>query len=139
MTRNDLFEFMRRHRYAVVSSVAKNGAPESAVVGIAVSRDLDIVFDTVKTSRKYANLIANPAAAVALWTGEKTVQYQGIASELAGADAERYREIYFETFPDGRDRMSWPGITHFVICPAWIRYSDFDARPPVIEEFRFDS
>ena len=137
MTQDVLFEFMRRHRYAVVSSVAKNGAPASAVVGIAVSRELEIIFDTVKTSRKYANLIANPAAAVALWTGEKTAQYEGIASELAGADGDRYREIYFEVFPDGRDRLSWPGITHFVIRPAWIRYSDFDARPPVIEEFKF--
>jgi hypothetical protein len=45
-------------------------------------------------------------------------------------------EIYFETFPDGRERLAWPGITHFVIRPKLIRYSDFDARPTQIEEFK---
>jgi hypothetical protein len=30
--------------------------------------------------------------------------------------------------------MAWPGITWFVVRPTWIRYSDFDQRPPLIEE-----
>ena len=135
MTRAELFDFIRSHRFAVVSSVSSTGAPESAVVGFAVTPDLEIVFDTVRSSRKYGNLIANPAAAVALWTGEATAQYEGVAREPDGAERDRYREIYFETFPDGRDRLSWNGITHFVIRPKWIRYSNFDTR--VIEEFTF--
>jgi len=135
MTRAELFDFIRSHRFAVVSSVSSTGAPESAVVGFAVTPDLEIVFDTVRSSRKYGNLIANPAAAVALWTGEATAQYEGVAREPGGAERDRYREIYFETFPDGRDRLSWNGITHFVIRPKWIRYSNFDTR--VIEEFTF--
>ncbi|HLH39681.1 MAG TPA: pyridoxamine 5'-phosphate oxidase family protein [Bryobacteraceae bacterium] len=137
MTRGELLDFLRRRRLAVVSTASSNGKPESAVVGIAVSEDLEIVFDTVRTSRKYRNLAVNPSVAVATWTGEKTAQYEGIASELGEADA-RYRDLYLEIFPDGRDRLSWPGITHFVIRPAWIRYSDFAARPPVIEEFTFE-
>lgn len=136
MTRAELVEFIRRHRFCVVSSVAGN-RPQSAVVGFAVSPDLEIIFDTVRSSRKYRNLAANPHASVALWTGEATVQYEGVATELDGADGERYRQIYFETWPDGRDRMSWEGITHFVIRPEWIRYTDFNQRPPLIEEFSF--
>ncbi len=135
MTHADLFEFVRTHRFAVVSSVTPQGKPESAVVGIAVTPGLEIIFDTVRSSRKYSNLAANPAAAVALWTGEATAQYEGVASEPAGADRDRYREVYFEAFPDGRDRLSWPGITHFVLRPKWIRYSNFITR--VIEEFTF--
>lgn len=137
MPRAELLEFIRRHRFCVVSSVAENGAPQSAVVGFAVSPELEIIFDTVKSSRKYRNLISNPHASVVLWTGEATVQLEGIATELDGADAQRYREIYFETWPDGRDRMSWAGITHFVIRPKWIRFTDFDQRPPRVEELTF--
>jgi hypothetical protein len=33
--------------------------------------------------------------------------------------------------------MAWPGITWFVVRPRWIRYSDFDQRPAVIEEMVF--
>jgi hypothetical protein len=48
-------------RYGVVSSLAADGEPHSALVGIAVSPALEIIFDTVKSSRKYGNLIAHPA------------------------------------------------------------------------------
>jgi hypothetical protein len=33
--------------------------------------------------------------------------------------------------------MSWPGITWFVVRPRWIRFSDFDQNPPLIEEKSF--
>lgn len=137
MTKADLFDFLRSHRYAVVSSVSTSGAPQSAVVGIGVSRDLEIVFDTLRSTRKYANLIANPAASATVWTGEATAQYEGVVHEPEGAELDRYREIYFETWPDGRDRLHWAGLTHLVIRPAWIRYTDFDQRHPQMEEFTF--
>jgi hypothetical protein len=44
-------------------------------VGIAVSRKLEIIFDTVNSSRKYDNLPANQAASFVIgWEGEVTVQ-----------------------------------------------------------------
>ncbi len=135
MTQTELFDFIRAHKFAVVSCVTPEGTPQSAVVGFAVTPELEMVFDTVRSSRKYSNLIANPATAVALWTGEATVQYEGSCFEADGVERDRYREIYFETFPDGRDRLSWPGITHFVIRPRWVRYSNFITR--VIQEFKF--
>ncbi len=139
MTREQVFDFLSLQRYAVVSSnSADHGAPTSAVVGFAVTRDFEIVFDTVNTSRKYASLIANPACSVTVWLREITVQYEGVAHELDASNQSRYREIYFEAFPDGRERLNWPGITHFVIRPRWLRYSNFELRPPVIQEFRFE-
>jgi general stress protein 26 len=135
MTKQDLFEFMAQRRLAVLSSTAADGTPQSALVGIAVSPELEIIFDTVKSSRKYSNLTTRPAASFVIgWEGEVTVQFEGVAEEPVGADLERYREIYFETWPDGRERLSWAGIVHFVVRPTWIRYSDFGARPPRIEE-----
>ena len=137
MTKTELFDFIGRHRYAVISSISPAGAPQSAVVGIGVSRDLEIVFDTLKSSRKYANLISNPAASVTVWTGEATVQLDGIAEEPAGAERDRYREIYFEALAGWAGPARLVGLTHVVIHPKWIRYSDFDQRPPQIEEFTF--
>lgn len=135
MDKTGLLEFIKSHKFAVVSSVTAEATPESAVVGYAATPEFEIVFDTVKSSRKYANFLANPAAALTLWAGEATVQYEGSASELEGAERDRYLEPYFEAFPDGRERLSWPGITHFVIRPKWIRYSNFVTRE--IVEFRF--
>jgi hypothetical protein len=133
----DLVAFIARHELAVLSYLSPDGSPHSAVLGIAVTPDLEIVFDTVSSSRKYRDLKADPRCSMVVWTGETTLQYEGIAEEPVGDELDRYREVYFKTLPDGRDRQSWPGIAYFVVRPKWIRYSDFDARPPVIEEFSF--
>ena len=118
--------------------ISAQGAPQSALVGIAVTPDLEVIFDTVASSRKYGNLLANPAASLVIgWAGEVTVQYEGRAFQPVGAELSRYQQIYFEAYPDGPDRLSWPGIAYFVVRPKWIRYSDYDQRPPQIEEFKF--
>jgi pyridoxine/pyridoxamine 5'-phosphate oxidase len=135
MDRLSLHAFMSQYRYGVVSSISPAGTPQSALVGIATSPELEIVFDTVKSSRKYPNLIARPACSFVVgWSGEQTVQFEGIAKEPLGPELKRCQEIYFAAWPDGPARMAWPGITWFVVRPTWIRYSDFDQRPPLIEE-----
>jgi pyridoxine/pyridoxamine 5'-phosphate oxidase len=138
MDRQFLHLFMTKHRYGVVSSIAADGTPQSALVGIATSPDLEVIFDTVQSSRKYPNLIARPACSFVVgWSGEQTVQFEGIAVEPTGAELQRIQEIYFGAWPDGPARMAWPGIAYFVVRPRWIRYSDFDQSPPVIEEMVF--
>jgi pyridoxine/pyridoxamine 5'-phosphate oxidase len=130
----ELVEFIAACDLAVVSYLSPHGAPQSAVVGIAVTPELEIVFDTVANSRKYSNLKERPQCSIVMWTGQVTLQYEGVAEETA---EDRYKEAYFKKMPDGRDRLTWPGITYFVVRPNWIRYSDFGARPRVIEEFTF--
>lgn len=142
MTEDDLLTFMAKCRLGVLGTIRGPDAPQSALVGIAVTRQLEIVFDTVKSSRKYPNLITWPACSFVIggWgEGEQTVQYEGEAEELKSPELEQYQKIYFETWPDGPARMSWPGIVYFVVRPTWIRYSDFDQDPPFIREFTFRS
>jgi pyridoxine/pyridoxamine 5'-phosphate oxidase len=140
MDRTGLHSFMARHRYGVVSTIAATGVPQSALVGIATTPDLEIIFDTLKSSRKYANLIARPGCSFVIgWEGEQTVQFDGLAAEPARSDLKRYQEIYFAAWPEGAAHMNWPGITYIVARPRWIRYSDYDQAPPMIEEFTMSS
>jgi hypothetical protein len=133
-----LHSFLVRYRYGVVSSLSSQGSPQSALVGIAVTPELEIVFDTVKSSRKYPNLVQRPACSVVVgWNGEQTAQMDGSAFEPRDAELRRYQDIYFATWPDGPERLSWPGIAYFVVRPSWIRYSDYDQTPPQIEEITF--
>ncbi len=128
---------MTQFKLGVLGTIGPGGMPQSALVGIATTPQLEIVFDTVRSSRKYENLIARPACSFVVgWTGEQTVQYEGVAEELRPPELERYQEIYFQAWPGGPARMSWPGIVYFVVRPAWIRYSDFDQNPPLIQEWR---
>ena len=140
MNRHDLQEFVYRfiaaRKYGVVSSIGPDGEPQSALVGISVSPELEIVFDTVKTSRKYPNLKADPRIAVVIgWEGEQTIQYQGLAMEPENGELQRAKAIYFTAWPSGIERQKWPGIAYFLIRPTWVRYSDFDTGR--VEEMRF--
>jgi len=138
MDKTSIYAFMTGYRYGVVSSIAANRVPQSALVGIAVTPELEIVFDTLNSTRKYKNLIKQPSCSFVVgWGGEKTIQYEGTAAEPKGAELERCQEVYFAVWPDGLARMSWPGITYFVVRPKWVRYSDYDQNPPLIEEMLF--
>jgi hypothetical protein len=142
MTHGDLFQFIHSQKLGVLGSLSRRGEPQSALVGIAVTRDLEIIFDTVASSRKYANLRANPAASFVIGlgdpaTGERTVQFEGLARQPESPELARYQEVYFATWPECRQHLSWPGIAYFVVRPHWMRYSDYDQRPPLIEEFQF--
>jgi len=135
MTRDELVALLRRYRLAVEATVAPGGAPQAAVVGFAVSDALEIVFDTTEATRKHANLRADARVALVIgWDDAVTAQIEGVADFPTGAELERLRAVYFVAYPDGRDRLAWPGITHVRVRPMWVRVSDFTVEPPRIVE-----
>jgi nitroimidazol reductase NimA-like FMN-containing flavoprotein (pyridoxamine 5'-phosphate oxidase superfamily) len=139
ISRAALLAFLRSRRYAVQSSIHPGGAPQSAVVGFAVSDDFEIVFDTLDTSRKAVNLRQRADIAFVIGslegTDERTVQVEGRADEPQGAERARLIELYLAVFPDGRVRQQWPGLTYLRATPRWLRYSDYTRDPPLIAEW----
>src|SRR5437763_6355980 len=118
MTKTDLYFFLANCRLGVLGTIGPDDGPQSSLVGIAVNENLEIVFDTVRRSRKYANLIARPPCSFSVgWTGEQTVQYEGVAEELTGSALPPYQDIYFSVWPECRGHLSWPDITYFVVRP----------------------
>jgi hypothetical protein len=98
-----------------------------------------VIFDTVTDSRKHCNLLRNSRAAIVFsGPGEQTLQFEGIARPMAIAAAKdaELLSIYYEAWPDGRDRLKWPNIAYWCVAPRWARYSDFD-RGPLIREFQW--
>ncbi len=139
MNRVDLLQFMRSHRLAVQASVSPSGTPQAAVVGIVVTDDLHVFFDTLDTRRKAQNLRRNRKISFVIGGlidgDERTVQYEGVADQPSGEELERLKELYFTRFPDGRERQSWPGLVYVRVRPTWIRYSNYSRTPPEIVEF----
>jgi hypothetical protein len=97
-----LVRFIRGHRYAVQASVSANGGSQAGVVGIAVSDELEIVFDTVESTRKLVNLRHNPSISFVIGGcvagDERSLQYDGVADEPAGVELERLKHIYYASF-----------------------------------------
>jgi hypothetical protein len=137
LKKKDLFSYINKRRYAVEATVGTSRRPQAAVVGIAVTPALEIVFDTLKTTRKYRNLKRNPRIAFVIgWDEDSTLQYEGIVRELGPKDG-KHRAAYLRKFPDGKERLKWPGITHFLAAPQWIRLTKYSKSGETVQEFEF--
>lgn len=132
MTKAFLYNFIRQHRFAVLSTISKGNQPQSACVGIAVAPDLKLVFDTTNDSRKFKNLENNSNVSFVIgWENGQTIQYEGTAINFNKNESPELLKTYLDTFPDGLDRINnWNNITYFVVEPSWIRFSDFNEHVP---------
>jgi pyridoxine/pyridoxamine 5'-phosphate oxidase len=136
MQRSELLEYLRRQPWAVEATTSPAGAPQAAVIGVAITDALEIVFDTLGGTRKAANLRRDPRVALVVgWDEAQTAQIEGVADEPTGDDLERCKKAYFARFPDGPTRLSWPGITYVRVRPTWIRYTDFRGGEPRVHVF----
>jgi general stress protein 26 len=61
MNLQEVFRFMNTERLGVLTTATKSGQPQAALMGFAVTPELEIIFDTVRSSRKYTNLKGEPA------------------------------------------------------------------------------
>jgi hypothetical protein len=135
--RNEILDFIRTRSLAVVSTTSEKLAPEAALVNIAVTDKLELIFYSLQTNRKCINLRRNPRiAAVIGWDGDLTMQYEGIADEPEGAELDQLKSVYAASHSDTEFAMSWPGLTYFRVRPTWIRLSNYGAKWSV-EEITF--
>lgn len=144
ITRKDLVEFMRENPLVTAATISADGAPQAALLGVATSDQLELVFDTVDNSRKFGNVLRDGRIAVVFGAAggyvsgshdERTVQYQGVADVPSGDELKRVQEeTYFKQFPDGRARLKWAHITYVRVRPVWMRYSNYNVNPPEIVE-----
>ena len=134
----EVLRFLEGEKFGVLATAAEDGRPEAAVMGFAVTPKLEIIFDTVRSFRKYPNLKKNPRVAWVIGcSSEISVQYEGIAMELEGAELEKYKIIYAKKYPDSTGRDKWPDLTYFLVRPTWVRYGDYAPGKRRIEEKEF--
>lgn len=137
MNRAQLVEFVRRRGLAVVATRGPDGAPQAALVGVAATNHGELVFDTAARSRKYANLRAFPRVALVIgWENEVTLQCEGEADVLTGAERGRCLDAYLEQYPDGRERADDPNIVLVRVRLDWARLSDYRPESFGTDEFK---
>lgn len=135
--RRQIDAFLREWPHVTLATASVSGVPEAALIGVAVTDEGDLVFDTLESTRKWKNLVANPSVALVIgWDDFRTIQLEGLATVLAPTDPDRDSLVaqYLARFPTGEERLSWPGIQHVRIRPTWLRYSDYRSGTPRIIE-----
>ncbi|HEV2490843.1 MAG TPA: pyridoxamine 5'-phosphate oxidase family protein [Candidatus Acidoferrales bacterium] len=147
ISRAELVAFLREVPLLTLATLSPEGAPQAALLGVAVSDDLELVLDTLETTRKFRNIRRDPRVAFVFGKAggykfgehdERTLQYEGLAEIPAGEELKRAQTLYFGLFPEGRERLKWPHITYIRARPTWIRFSDYNRNPPLIAELGGD-
>ncbi|MDF2461580.1 MAG: hypothetical protein K0S68_983 [Candidatus Saccharibacteria bacterium] len=132
----EVLDILKRAQLLTISSLAADGSPQSALVGFAETPEAGIIFYTPDSSRKYSNLKRDPRTSVVIGGDSMvTLQYEGTASELSGAELDRSKEVYFAKLPFARGYANLPGSTFFKITPTWLRLTDLNQRPARTQEY----
>ena len=135
--RKRYYDFIRARTLGVIATTGRDGKPEAALMNIAVSAELEIVFETTDATRKFAHLKADPRVSFVIgWEGGETLQYDGVADEPEGRAFDEARRLFLSTFPQKTSHQNWPGNHYFRVRPLWVRFSDYNP-PRKVEEFRF--
>lgn len=125
LSKQKALEFLRHCSLGAVATTSKKTGPEVALVDFAVSDELEIVFQTIQTTRKCLNLREDPRIAFMAWEGNQTLQYEGVADEPEDFVMEPLLEIFFKANPQALNQKGWPGLTYFRVRPTWIRLSQY--------------
>lgn len=136
--RKTILDYIKKEKVGVLSTVTPDGKPEAAVMAISQTDDLELIFQTPKSYRKYVNLKKNPSVAVAFgWDMEEfiTVQYEGIAKEAKGKEIDECRKIHVAKNPKSADYAYLADNKYFIIKPKWIRYWDFKTDEKFVLSF----
>lgn len=103
MTKEGIYEFIRRQKTSIIASVGEDGYPAArALIQPVLIDGNDIYFTTYTSSRKVAHYRANPKACVYFY--EKGQQFSGV--EIKGnmevltdtAAKERFWKLFFKRF-----------------------------------------
>ncbi len=138
--KNIVRNFLRQHTLGVVATYNdRDKKPEAAVLEFSETDELEIIFDTFSTHRKYSNLQTDRHVAFVIgWDEDTTVQYEGIAHELSGDELRRCQEIHLQKLPKAAKFVDREVIRYFKVTPNWIRYSNLSKDPWEVFEIRFD-
>ena len=96
-------QFVRAARMGVVATVDDAGNPEAALVDLAVTGSGEVIFDTRTDARKADNIAFDPRIALVVgWAEGVSIQVEGLADILVGAERAEYGRMYCEQFPGSR-------------------------------------
>ncbi len=140
--RERILAFIKAQRLTVIATVdVENNKPEAAVIAFAEKDNLDLIFGTKNSSRKYANIQKNPNVSFVIgWSDEfGTLQYEGIATELSGEEAVEHGTMLADKNENARIFLTKENQRYFLVRPTWLRFTDKSKTPQEETEVSFPS
>jgi len=98
-----------------------------AFFGVSCTSDDEYSAKYLPILRRYADYADEDVAGLPVAFTDQGSSDEDLAALRASYGLEQIAG--FAAYPDGRERLSWVGITHVRVRPTWLRYSDFATRP----------
>ena len=134
LTREEVLSYLSHQGLGVLATVNADGTPEAALLNIAVSPQLEIIFETTNATRKFANLRRDPAAAFVVgWHDAQSLQLNGVVDEPSGRTLDRIKALFVERYPAMASHQVWPGNHYYRFTPSWCRLSNYNAPRRIVE------
>lgn len=138
---NNILQYLKdkRPKLLVLATANKNGKPECAVMGYAITDVFTIILSTHKGTRKVQNISENPQVAVTIgWTfTEMNVQIEGSATIITeGGKYVETETFFFSQNPDAKT-FKTPDTIFIEIKPKWIKSLDLSSHLQKTEEHTF--
>jgi hypothetical protein len=131
----EMIAFVRRHGHALLATRGPDGTVQTATVAVAITDEAEFVLEVSVHSQRYANILAFAQVALKVGADEPiTVESEGVADVLAEAERDRCLRVYFQQFPEARERALQPDIAHVRIRPRWARVNDLSPESYGVQE-----
>lgn len=137
VSKQKIYQFLNSQKHMVISSVNASGNPQSAMVGFAQNKNLEIIFGTDMTTRKAQNLSNNHNVAIVVNGNEYNLQYEGKAKQIEGEELEKMQKIFFKKIPGLKKYAQLTNQIYFKVTPTWLRFIDHTYSPGKVSEIKF--
>ena len=136
-----ILDFIRREKYAVISSVNQAGQSESALIAFSETESYEIIFMTNEKTRKIQNILLNPNVSIVVGFDPEvltSIQMEGVARVLLLESAGEYADIHYQKQPGSLAHKKTPGECIVVINLLWARYTNYSPKQTEVFEEHFD-
>jgi len=122
--------FLSANRIGVISVQLPDGSPHAATIHFAYNKDAStFICLTSRMTRKVQSMRNGEKVPAAFVVGTdeeqmRTFQLNGIAQLT---DSNDYKEIYFDRFPEKREKAGGPNEAVIIFTATWWRYTDMKA------------
>jgi len=126
--------FLASHTTLSLATINLDGGPQSAVLFYAETDELSLVFTSERKTQHSKNIARDNRVAGAIyadgqdWQSIQGIQFEGICSELSGADGREAKTIYITKYPfitkNKLLEIALSKAVFYRINPTWIRLVD---------------
>lgn len=128
-TQSEAYDFLQdpERAHGVLGYLDSDAQPDTAFISFSATKDLNIIFGTSDTSRKFTAVKARPNVAFNVTNKEHryTVQLKGQVRELSLEELAPYEDAHYAKLGEAsRKFKTMPDQHFFIIEPTYLKFTD---------------